>query len=85
MVSSLAVRQVSQPQNMKIERESPAVNAAKDRTAKGFSQDQENPVDVAAKSPLPAFCTAIVTNRASTTSWSATRVYWMPLVAVIPR
>lgn len=84
MVSSLAVRQASQPQNMKIDSDRPAVNAAKDFTANGFIQDQEKSSDEA-NSPLCAFCTAITTNSASTTSWRPTSAYWMPLVAVIPR
>lgn len=84
MVSSLAVRQASQPQNMKIDSERPAVNVAKDCTANGFSQDQEKSSDEA-NSPLCAFCTAIATNTARTTSWSPTSAYWTPLVAVIPR
>lgn len=84
MVSSLAVRQASQPQNMKIDSDRPAVNAAKDFTANGFIQDQEKSSDEA-NSPLCAFSTAITTNSASTTSWRPTSAYWMPLVAVIPR
>lgn len=83
MVSSLAVRQASQPQNMKIDSDRPAVNAANDCTANGFSQDQEKSSDEA-NSPLRDFCTAIATNSARTTSWRPTSAYWMPLVAVIP-
>lgn len=67
MVSSLAVRQVSQPQNMKIDSERPAVNVANDCTANGFSQDQEKCSDEV-NSPLFAFCRAIATNSARTTS-----------------
>lgn len=67
MVSSLAVRQVSHPQNMKIDNDRPAVNAPNDCTANGFSQDQEKSSDEA-NSPLFAFCTAIATNSARTTS-----------------
>lgn len=84
VVSSLAVRQVSQPQNMKIDRDRPAVKAAKDFTANGFSHDHEKSADVA-KSPLVPFRTAIATNRARTTSWSPTNAYWRPFVVVIPR
>lgn len=75
---------MSQPQNMKIDSDRPAVKAAKDCTANGFSHDHEKWTDDA-KSPLAPFCTAIVTNRARTTSWSPTSAYWMPFVAVIPR
>lgn len=71
---------------MKIERDSPAVKAAKDWTAKGFNQDQEkSSEDAKSGPPLPALLRAIVTNTARTTNWSPTRAYWMPLVAVMPR
>ncbi|CAM5269152.1 hypothetical protein SGLAM104S_02550 [Streptomyces glaucescens] len=84
VVSSLAVRQASQPQYMKIDRDRPAVKAPKDCTANGFSQDQEKSAEVG-KSALPALPKAIATKTASTTSWSPTSAYWTPLVAVIPR
>lgn len=69
---------------MKIDSESPAVKAAKDCTAKGLSQDQENSAEVA-NSASPALLKAMATNTARTSSCSATSVYCRPLVAVMPR
>ncbi len=83
-VSSLTVRQASQPQNMKIESDSPAVKAEKDWTANGSSQVQEKSREPA-KSPERALITAITTKIASTASWRPTSAYWTPLVAVMPR
>lgn len=84
MVSSFAVRQVSQPQYMKIDRDSPALNDAKDLTSKGFSQDQEKE-GWPAKEPERAACRARATKRASTTSWMPTSAYCTPFVVVMPR
>lgn len=84
VVSSLVAMQASQPQYMKIERERPAVKAAKDWTANGFIHDQEKLRPVS-KVPLPAFWKAMATKTARTTSWRPTRAYWTPLVAVMPR
>lgn len=84
MVSSFAVRQVSQPQYMKIDRDRPAVNAPNDFTENGSSHVQENGTDVG-NSADPALTTAITTNTASTTSWRPTSVNWTPFVAVMPR
>lgn len=53
-------------------------------TAKGFihSQEKSRPVS---KVPAEAFWRAIATKRPRTASWRPTRVYWTPLVAVMPR
>ncbi|GAA3058549.1 hypothetical protein GCM10020000_46630 [Streptomyces olivoverticillatus] len=70
---------------MKIERESPAVKAPKDGTAKGFSHAHEKstaPGKLPEEGDLPM---AIATKTAKTASWRPTSPYCTPLVAVTPR
>lgn len=57
---------------MKIDNDRPAVKAANDCTANGFSQDHEKSMLVA---KVSAFWKAITTNRTSTRSCSPTSAY----------
>ncbi len=83
-VSSFMVRQVSQPQYMKIDSDRPAVKALNEPTSSGFSQLGEKPTECG-RSPDAALPMAIPANSSRTASWRPTRLYWNHLVAVMPR
>lgn len=78
------VRQVSQPQYMKIDSDRPAVKALKELTWSGLSQENEKPIE-SGRSPAAALPMAMAEKSTSTASWRPTRLYWNHLVAVIPR
>ncbi len=85
LVSSLMVRQTSQPQKMNSDSEMPAVNAAIEATLKGLSQSRLNATLVAEAVPLAILTKAKVTKPTSTSIWNPTRTYWTSFVVVIPR
>ena len=72
LLSSLTVRAVSQPQNAKIEPDSPAMNAETVKPA-GLNQSQLKgiPVGESADSTI-----AITAKTTSTTIWKPTRMNW---------
>ena len=83
-VSSFIVRVTSQPQKMKIDRETPAAKAEKDGTANGLNQLASKGRASNAE-PLVTCTTAEMENHTSTISWKATSTYCTALVVSIPR
>ena len=79
--SSLTVSAVSQPQNAKIDPDSPAMNADIVRPA-GLNQSRLNAMPV---SDEPAFVSAITANSSRTTIWKPTRTNCTRSVVVMPR
>src|SRR5580765_6860673 len=82
LLSSLTVRQVSQPQNAKIDPITPATKAEVSTSVNGLNQPQSNGIPVG---ELPEPMIAATTNITSTAIWNATRTACSRSVVVIPR
>ena len=82
-VSSFIVRVVSQPQNMKIDSETPAAMTEKSPAESGLNQSKLTGV---ASNAVPSLTprNAMITKPPSTTIWTTTRTYWTALVASTP-
>ena len=81
MDSSLTVSAVSQPQNAKIEPDSPAMKADRVRPD-GLNQSRSKEMPV---SESPALAKAAIAKTPSTTSWKSTSTIWTRSVVVMPR
>src|SRR4249920_3515943 len=82
--SSLTVSALSQPQNEKIDADSPATRAVRVSPVNGLNQSQEK-ASPSGSSGLSVVAKAITENSTNTPNWKKTRTNWTFSVVVIPR